>query len=106
MRNDYSIFASYQEENWFPFSGIPLTSKQRVERYILFKPLNDKFAAQAGDYSVLFEVRWHSGSKWTNQTPALKFSLTPEASSNWNDPASAAWQVLSAELIELRQKAD
>jgi hypothetical protein len=103
MRDGYSIYMSYQEKDWFPFSGIPLSDNNRVEKYVLFKPLNDKFSAEKGSYEVILESRWYGKLQWIGNSPSLRFSLTNEVSKQWNDPTKPAIQVLSSGLLEGRK---
>ena len=71
MRNDYSIYASYELQDWFPFSGISLSAQERIERYVLFKPLYDRFIAAEGHYEARLEVRWYKSDKWQPIVPGL-----------------------------------
>jgi hypothetical protein len=99
MRNDYNIFMSYSGEDWFPFSGVSLSPQERTERYVLFKPKNDRFTAQKGLFEVTLESRWYKSKKWDIAPPQLYFELTEEVAERWNNPESPALQVLSNDLL-------
>jgi hypothetical protein len=103
MRNDYSIFESYEEENWFPFSGIPLSDNKRVEKYLIFKPMNDSFSPEIGSYDAVLESRWYGNAEWISNSTHLPFSLTNEVAEHWNAPDTPALQVLSDGILENRK---
>ena len=86
MRNDYSIFKSYSESDWYPFSMVSLPPNFRAEKYLLLKPLNDNFAALEGDMNITLEVRWHENNRWAIISPTLAFDLTNELVNKWRSP--------------------
>lgn len=108
MRNDYSIYKSYKDADWFPFSRILLPPRQRMEKYVLFKPLNDQFTAQPGTYHVTLEARWDDGlglepsDGWNDSDPAQTFTVSDQSAGNWANEAGLVWQVHSNELLAQR----
>jgi hypothetical protein len=104
FRNDYSIFKSYSESDWFPFSLIPLPPNYRSEKYILLKPMNDNFTCTQGELEISLEVRWYGKDKWVTVVPVLTFLLSQEIAEKWNDPKSASIQITSLEILTQRKK--
>lgn len=102
IRNDYNIFASYRGEDWFPFSGITLGPKSRTERYILFKPLHNKFEAREGDYQISLQCIWQNTSEWSYVLAPLTFDLQEEIAQQWNSPEASAIQVNCNEVQSRR----
>ncbi|MCL4273353.1 MAG: hypothetical protein KJZ77_05735 [Anaerolineales bacterium] len=100
LRNDYSIFKSYNDGDWFPFSTTTLSAHQRMERYIIFKPKYDEFKSQVGKYSLTLESQLKD-QKW-KQSHELKFNISEEVASHWNTPEASAMQVLADSVLEKR----
>lgn len=100
IRDDYNIFASYRGDEWFPFSGMWLDPGIQARKYVLFKPLNDVFQAQAGDYEVSLEVRWDNEDDWTSFSSAMSYNITDQVAAQWNDPEADAIQVSSRQVLE------
>lgn len=98
MRNDYSVFAGYTVPDWFPFGGVSLSARERIERYVLFKPKNDRFSAQHGLYEVMLEARWYQRKEWDSVRSLFHFELDNEVAQHWNDPIAVAIQVHSTEV--------
>lgn len=105
LRNDYSLYASYKDSDWFPFAGMPLTPNKRIERYIIFKPLDDAFTAKPGLYKVTLQHRWYGSKKWLNNTPTMRFELSEQIARQWNNPEEPAVQVLTKHTLEHRDEA-
>lgn len=101
-RDDYSIFESYVEKDWYPFSGFYLLPKDKSSKYMLFKPLNDHFNAQEGDYQIEIEVRWRDTQEWEKIPHDMKIEVSSELANNWNDPNSPAYQVFSNQILQSR----
>lgn len=104
MRDDYSIYKAYTEADWFPFSGISLPARQRSERYLLFKPLNDQFAAKSGHYQVALQTRWE-GKRTAAWDPGLPqvYTLDEEIAKRWADKIGPTLQVASEQLLGHRR---
>lgn len=98
MRDDYSVFASYTVPDWFPFGGVSLSARERIERYVLFKPKNDKFSAQQGLYEATLETWWYQRKAWDSVRSLFHFELDSEVAKRWNDPVAIAIQVHSTEV--------
>jgi hypothetical protein len=104
MRADYSIFRSYSESDWYPFSMVSLPPNYRADKYLLLKPQNDQFVAVKGDMIISLEVRWHKKRKWDAVVPALHFTLTEDIASKWNDATTPAYQIISNEVMAQRRQ--
>ncbi len=107
IRDTYSIYATYREADWFPFSRLSLPSRERTEKFVLFKPLNNKFTAEAGSFEVTLEARFEGGDSWWgtkkwNGESTQSYKLSEEISTKWNSRDAPAIQVLSTHLLDLR----
>jgi hypothetical protein len=100
VRADYNIFASYKGNEWFPFSGMWLDPGTQARKYILFRPLNDIFQAQAGHYEVSLEIHWDNEKNWTSFSSAMSYEITDRIATQWNDPKADAIQVSSKQVLE------
>jgi hypothetical protein len=101
-RDDYSVFESYAAKNWFPFSGFYLLPKDKASKYILFKPSNDEFYAQHGNYHIELEVRWDDSKVWHQMTQNMVIEINLEMQSRWNNPTSPSYQVFSNHILANR----
>lgn len=101
-RDDYSIFESYTTKDWYPFGGFYLLPKDKMSKYILFKPLNDQFSAQQGNYHIELEVRWENSKTWAQMTQNMVIEISPEMGKNWNDLNSPSYQVFSDHILANR----
>jgi len=102
VRDDYNIFADYQDKDWFPFSGVTLLAGDKLEKFVIFKPLNDKFSANVGEYQIAIQVRWNERSSWQPVSPGLTLFLDDTARNHWNSPSEAALQVWSQAFLKQR----
>jgi hypothetical protein len=94
MRRDYSIFASYQEESWFPFGGIGLFEKGKAqEYYVLFKPSEINFVPSSGEYKISMDALWMGSKNWLEIKPTMKINLTDKMIADWRSPTAPAFQV-------------
>jgi hypothetical protein len=100
IRSDYNIFAGYQGNEWFPFSGMWLDPDAQLRKYVLFRPLNDAFQAQSGRYEVELETYWNPGEEWKSYSPPVLYEITEQVASLWNDPEADALQVNSVQIME------
>lgn len=103
VRDDYNIFESYKASDWYPFSGFYLIPRDSIKEYVLFKPHNDKFFAEQGDYGIKMQVRWRGKKNWTTLSSTLNISLSDEIASLWNDPKAPAYQVFSEQILGHRK---
>ncbi len=103
MRSDYSIFKSYSESDWYPFSMVSLPPSFRAEKYLLLKPLNDQFTAVKGDMNITLELRWHGDGDWIIINPTLSFNLVDEIVEKWRNPESPAYQIISNDVVQDRR---
>jgi hypothetical protein len=99
MRNDYNTRQSYDEANWYPQVTILLAARDRVERYIVFKPLSNRFTAKEGALEVLMQCRWHRSKRWSDGPAQLKITLTKEDAEIWNNPISGEKLLLPSETL-------
>ncbi len=102
VRDDYNIFESYTASAWYPFSGFYLIPRDSISEYVLFKPQNDRFAAEAGDYKIHMQIRWRNQTNWELLSSAINITINVEIASMWNDPDAPAYQVFSEQILERR----
>lgn len=88
MRNDYNTRQSYSDVEWSPFVNILLSARDRVGRYIVFKPLSNRFVAKEGTLEILLQCRWHRSKKWSDGPAKLTIALAKEDTETWNNPDS------------------
>lgn len=94
MRKDYSIFASYQDSDWFPFGGIGLFEKGKAqEYYLIFKPTVSDFVPSPGEHELVLEVLWMGRSRWVQVSPRIALTLTDKDVSDWRSPTTPAFQI-------------
>jgi len=98
-RNDYSIFENYTTKDWYPFSGFYLLAKDKLSKYILFKPLNDHFNALSGIYKVALEVKWRNDENWQQIAHNMDIEINPEIANQWNNPEAPSYQVFSNKIL-------
>lgn len=103
VRDDYNIFAPLREQDWFPYSGLLLLGGDKIEKYILFRPLNDDFKAKIGNYQVVLEIRWKDG-KWERKYPEIPITLNSNVAASWNTPDAQAIQVFSNDMLARRKE--
>lgn len=103
VRDDYNIFESYKASAWYPFSGFYLLPCDSIKEYVLFKPHNDKFVAEKGDYGIKMQVRWRGSKNWATLPSNLSITLSDEIASLWNNPEAPAYQVFSEQILEHRR---
>lgn len=83
MRDDYNIFETYSEKDWQAFSGIVLSPKSRMEKYVVFKTMSDNFEAQKGHLTLSVQRRWYGSDKWGKLLINLPFELTEGNIDQW-----------------------
>ena len=103
LRDDYNVFVNYNDKDWLVFGGISLSARAKIDRYVLFKPLNDRFKAESGSFEMMLECRWHDTKKWSSTRPVLHFDLSASVAERWNDQVGQAVQVASNELMVYRK---
>jgi hypothetical protein len=103
LRDGYNVFAGSEEKDWFAFGGISLAAHAKIDKYVLFKPVNDKFKAGSGVIEVTLECRWHDSKQWSSTRPVSHFELLPSVADTWNDPAGRTTQAVSKELMAFRE---
>lgn len=95
IRNDYRIFSSYQDSDWFPFGGIALFPDKKVQQYyVVFKPVDANFQPVAGDYTISMQVRWMSSNKYITIPPTIKLNLSQSDIQEWRSPTAQTKQIL------------
>jgi hypothetical protein len=94
MRKDYSIFASYQDSDWFPFGGVGLFEKGKVqEYYLIFKPRELDYVPYSGEYEIVLEALWMGSKRWAKVKPVIPLILTEKNISDWRSPTTPAFQI-------------
>jgi hypothetical protein len=103
LRDGYDVSVSYGDRDWLVFGGVSLPARAKMDKYLLFQPLSDRFQAGEGLFEVTLECRWHNARKWSSTSPALHFKLTPPIAERWNSGTGVAVQVACSEILDYRK---
>jgi hypothetical protein len=103
MRDDYNLFALDKETGWYPFNGVTLSGRQRIDRSVLFVPRSREFKPpEGGSFEVILESRRYGEKRWRSSRLKRHFDLAKDYADAWSKPNSSPIAVLCKELTDSR----
>lgn len=105
VRSQFNIFDKYQLSDFAPFSGISLSSKDRRELYIAFKPLLPQFSPpKSGVFTVYTSAKVDSASKWILSSRTFSLRLNEGIVDKWTGSDGEAFQIEAIEIGKDREQ--
>jgi hypothetical protein len=104
VKEQYSIFGTYQGADFLTFSGISLGAKQRKELFIVFRPNQSNFEPSKG-IILLQTSQCNNIDKRKYRRSPIKFSLELETddANEWANPIGKPRQKSAVEIVQSRR---
>ncbi len=104
VKSQFNIFAKYQVSDFAPFSGISLSSKDRRELYIAFKPLLVQFTPpKSGIFTIHTSAKIDGDSKWITSPRTFSLRLNDGLVEKWTGSSGEAYQIEAIEIGKSRE---
>jgi hypothetical protein len=104
MKDNYSLFETYNDRDFQKFQTISLGERSRMEKYIIFTASNETFEPYIGDVTTEVFMRIAGSSKFTSQN-SQDFTIDKQALHSWlNDSAIITANINSVYRQQLMAK--
>jgi hypothetical protein len=85
MRETYSVFKNYTQDDFEPFQTIPLTAKSRLSTHILFISANGNFVPSVGEMTIQLYFKVSGSKKWQISQNMEMLEIDQESQILWTD---------------------
>lgn len=103
IREDFSIFKTYQEVDFEPFQSISLSANTRLVRYVVFSPSTDVFSPSLGKGELELWFRYFGDRKWHNsKNKKVTLEIDENTLKIWSDPQGKSIMIETVENYKYR----
>jgi hypothetical protein len=88
MRDTYSVFKNYAQEDFEPFQTIPLTAKSRLSTHIIFVSANGNFVPSVGEMTIQLFFKVSGTKKWQGSQNMEVLEIDQQSQSLWTDASN------------------
>jgi|GEM_PF-1502277 len=87
IRENYNIFATYQDIDFEPFQSISVPINTRLTKFIVFSPRNNNgFSPLEGEIELQLFSRNSGEAKWHKASTELRVPIDADSATKWKDP--------------------
>ncbi len=103
IREDFSIFKTYQENDFEPFQSISIPANARLVKYIVFTPSSHNFSPSVGRGDLELWFRYFGEKKWqTSENNRVTLEIDNNTSGIWSDPQGKSVMIETVENSKYR----
>jgi hypothetical protein len=103
VREDFSIFRTYQENEFEPFQSLSIPSNTRLVRYIVFTPSINNFSPSSGAGEIKFLFRYFGDKKWqSSRNNTVTLEIDDNTLQIWSDPQGKSVMIETVENYKHR----
>jgi hypothetical protein len=105
LREDFSIFKTYQEIDFEPFQSISLAGNARLVRYIVFSPSTDVFSLSSGKGKLELWFRYFGDRTWqSSENKKVTLEIDDNTLGIWSDPQGKSFMIETVENYQYRDE--